>query len=417
LTWEPLIKPNFRQYYISALRKNLLRGFFSIWVLSLVSLQVVGDSGTGPMQLNNSCPPGFEKVDGSCYLRNLYQLYPSLQGAGVGGLKTGLPPFRDGFTPEQIDLGRYLFFDPLLSADSSLSCASCHHPELGFSDGLDRSIGITGEKIKRSSPSLWNVGFLDLLFWDARATTLEEQLPGPLYAADEMGNTEEQLVLDLNNNETYRRLFDEAFGTSGITAPLIYHALAAFESTLISLNSRYDRYAHGYHAALSQTEIEGLNVFRSFVARCAECHTPPLFTNQEIAIIGTPEPEGLPFDEGEGGLTGEPTQRGGFKVPTLRNISSTAPYMHSGRFSDLKETVNFYTKGRGHAVPEGENLSIHWHIWEPNLTEKELDLLVSFLKTLSDESLVPAIPERVPSGLSPIGRNPVSAVNNKGEGR
>jgi cytochrome c peroxidase len=392
-------------------------GFISAWVLCLVSLQVFGNSGDDPILLNGNCPPGFEKVDESCFLRNLYQLYPSLQGAGVGGLKTGLPPNREGFSPEQIDLGRYLFFDPLLSADGSLSCASCHHPDLGFSDGLGRSIGIKGDKVKRSSPSLWNVGFLDILFWDARAETLEEQLLEPLYAADEMGNTEEQLVSDLNNNETYRQLFNDAFGAHAITTSLIYRALAAFESTLISLNSRYDQYAHGYHAALSQTEIDGLNVFRSFVARCAECHTPPLFTNQEIAIIGTPEPDGLPFDEGEGGLTGDPTQRGGFKVPTLRNISSTAPYMHSGRFIDLRETVNFYTKGRGHAVPEGENLSIHWHIWEPNLSDNELDLLVSFLKTLSDESLVPVIPERVPSGLNPVGRNPVSALNNKGESR
>jgi cytochrome c peroxidase len=157
---------------------------------------------------------------------------------------------------------------------------------------------------------------------------------------------------------------------------------------------------------LKQDEIDGLNIFRSFVARCAECHTPPLFTSQQMAIIGTPEPEGLPFDAGEGKLTGDPTQRGGFKVPGLRNIEATAPYMHSGRFANLRDTVEFYTKGRGHAVPENETLSIHWHIWEPELSDRELDLLVIFLKTLTDESLAPAIPERVPSGLNPIGRLP-----------
>ncbi len=358
------------------------------------------------IQLNSDCPPGFEQVTGRCYLRNLYQLYDSLQNAGVGGLKTGLPVIRDGFTPQQIDLGRYLFFDPLLSSDGTLSCGSCHHPDLGFADGRSRSIGVTGEPVKRSAPSLWNVGFLDRLFWDARATTLEEQVQGPLYAVDEMGNSEKQLLASLNASPVYRRLFQDAFQSSRIIAAEVYTAIAAFEASLISLNSRYDQYAHGYHAALTNEEIEGLNIFRSFVARCAECHTPPLFTNQEIAIIGSPEPEGLPFDAGEGELTDEPTQRGGFKIPSLRNIAATAPYMHSGNFADLRDTVSFYTKGRGHAVPENEQLSIHWHIWEPDLADYELDLLVTFLHTLTDESMQPQIPKRVPSGLMPVGEIP-----------
>ena len=143
-------------------------------------------------------------------------------------------------------------------------------------------------------------------------------------------------------------------------------------------------------------------MFRSFVARCAECHTPPAFTNQQIAVLGTPEPEGLPLDPGAQTVTGDPSLRGGFKVPTLRNIAKTAPYMHSGRFATLREAVAFYTGGRGHAVPEGEQLSLHWHIWEPNLTDEELDLLVEFLHTLTDESFMPALPDAVPSGLPPV---------------
>ena len=384
---------------------------FLPWLLIVFQLPASASTGDGrvdsaAIRLSTNCPPGFEQVSGRCQLRNLYQLYDSLQGAGVGGLKTGLPPVREGFTPQQIDLGRYMFFDPILSADGSLSCASCHHPELGFSDGVGRSIGIAGKKVGRSSPSLWNVGFLHHLFWDARAASLEEQAKGPLYAENEMGNSEENLVRDLNAHVVYRRLFNEAFGSEGILPVQVYTALAAFESSLISLNSRYDRYAHGYHQALTRDEIAGLNIFRSFVARCAECHTPPLFTNQQMAIIGTPEPEGLPFDAGEGELTGDPTQRGGFKVPGLRNIEKTAPYMHSGRFGSLRDAVEFYTKGRGHAVSDNEILSIHWHIWEPNLSDLELDLLVIFLKTLTDESLAPMIPKRVPSGLNPIGRIP-----------
>ncbi|MBQ76249.1 MAG: cytochrome-c peroxidase [Gammaproteobacteria bacterium] len=390
----------------SSNRVRLIKWLAAAFLLPTSALTADSRVDSTAIQLSTDCPPGFEQVSGRCHLRSLYQLYESLQDAGVGGLRTGLPAVRDGFTPRQIDLGRYLFFDPIMSANGSLSCATCHHPELGFSDGLGRSIGITGEKVGRSSPSLWNVAFLEHLFWDARAASLEEQVRGPLYAENEMGNTEEKLVADLNANANYRRLFNEAFGDTVIMPVQIYIAITAFESSLISLNSRYDQYAHGYHEALKQDEIDGLNIFRSFVARCAECHTPPLFTSQQMAIIGTPEPEGLPFDAGEGKLTGDPTQRGGFKVPGLRNIEATAPYMHSGRFANLRDTVEFYTKGRGHAVPENETLSIHWHIWEPELSDRELDLLVIFLKTLTDESLAPAIPERVPSGLNPIGRLP-----------
>ncbi|MED5316488.1 MAG: cytochrome-c peroxidase, partial [Candidatus Neomarinimicrobiota bacterium] len=116
----------------------------------------------------------------------MYQQYQSLQNSGVGGLKTGLPSVRDGFSPQQIDLGRYLFFDPALSRDGSLSCASCHNPELGFSDGLTRSVGIGGAEVSRNAPSLWNVSFLKSFFWDARAKTLEEQMTGPLFSDNEM---------------------------------------------------------------------------------------------------------------------------------------------------------------------------------------------------------------------------------------
>ncbi|GGO68260.1 cytochrome-c peroxidase [Bowmanella pacifica] len=354
--------------------------------------------------LSEQCPPSFELRSGQCYLVNRYQFYDSLQDRGVGGTQTGLPAFRDGFSPQQIDLGRYLFFDPLLSKDGSLSCASCHQPALGFADGRARSIGMDGQVVKRAAPSLWNVGFLKKLFWDARASTLEEQALGPLFAADEMANTPQKLLADLTGNAAYPDLFAQAYPGSDapLTLPNVVHALAAFQTSLISLNSRYDRYALGHHGALNEQEIAGMNVYRSFVARCAECHTPPLFTNQQIAVIGTPEPEGMPLDIGAEATFKAAKLKGGFKVPTLRNIVKTAPYMHSGRFDSLRDAVEFYTKGRGHAVPAGVDMQIHWHIWEPKLTEQEIDDIVTFLGALTDESLMPVIPAKVPSGLSPL---------------
>lgn len=362
-------------------------------------------AGDSAFELSQYCPPGFEPVQEACRLRSLYQRYDSLQGAGVGGLKTGLPPWRDGFSPQQIDLGRYLFFDPLLSADHTLSCASCHQPDRGFADGMGRSVGSGGQLSARSAPSLWNVAFLQSLFWDGRASSLEQQMLEPLFSAAEMANSPADLLADLRDSAAYPALFAQAFpghfSEPGASIELgqLYTALSAFQASLISLNSRYDQYAHGYSDALSAREQAGLNVFRSFVARCAECHTPPLFSNQQLAVIGTPEPEGLPFDPGAGPGLDEPSLRGAFRTPGLRNIALTAPYMHSGRFATLREAVAFYTGGRGHAVPADEDLRIHWHIWEPRLTDDELDQLVEFLHTLTDESLKPVSPAAVPSGL------------------
>jgi len=353
-----------------------------------------------------NCPPGFELTDDNlCKLRTPYQQYESERGddAGVGGLKTALPKVRDGFTPQQIDLGRFLFFDPVLSKDGTVSCATCHNPDKGFSDGLKTSVGINRTNLNRAAPSLWNVAFYKKFFWDARATSLEEQMTGPLYSPEEMGTSREQLSKTINEIEAYQELFQQAFPNrkdKQIALAEVYTAIAAFESSLISLNSRYDQYAHGYHQALNKQEIEGLNIFRSFVARCAECHTPPLFTNQQVAVIGLAEPEGKPRDVGAEKTFHDTTLRAAFKVPSLRNIDRTAPYTHSGRFKTVREMIEFYTKGRGHEVPAKEHLRIHWHIWEPNLTNNEMDRLVDFVKTLTDESFKPRVPDQVPSGIA-----------------
>ncbi len=389
----------------------------SIVLATVASLLACGmafadvSDATTRIELRDFCPPGFELTGGNrCELRTLYQNYDSLRYAGVGGPRTGLPEPRDGFSPQQIDLGRYLFFDPLLSGDNTVSCASCHHPDLGFADARPRSRGIGGAEVKRAAPSLWNVAFLRSFFWDGRARSLEEQMQGPLYDAREMGSNPAELLAELKASDEYSRLFREAFPGSEAspTLDMLYTSIVAFQTTLISLNSRYDRYAHGYHDALTDKEKAGMNVFRSFVARCAECHTPPLFTNQQVAVIGVRDPDGIPFDAGAQDVTGNPGLRGGFKVPSLRNVARTAPYMHSGSFAGLREAAEFYTLGRGHALPDDErgHMTVHWHIWEPDLSDDELDRLVDFLKTLTDESFKPQIPDAVPSGLTPIGTTP-----------
>ena len=389
-------------------RANLIKQVYRL--LLLCALVFCSAAASEPVEnpetltLSQRCPASFMlSDDNQCLLRNLYQLYDSLGDHGIGGLKTALPTHRDGFSPQQIDLGRLLFFDPLLSADQSISCASCHNPSQGFSDGLGRSVGIHGQQGARSAPSLWNSAFIKNFFWDARAHSLEEQALSPLFSPQEMGNNPSQLISSLQAIDAYPKLFKQAFpNTEALSLEQIATALAAFQSSLISLNSRYDQYAHGYAEALNQQEIEGLNIFRSFVARCSQCHMPPLFTNQQIAVIGTPEPEGMPRDIGAEKTFDSVKLKGGFKVPSLRNIAETAPYMHSGRFQTLREVAEFYSGGRGHAVPEGEELLLHWHISEPNLNADELDRLVDFMRTLSDTSLLPNIPQSVPSGLKTL---------------
>jgi cytochrome c peroxidase len=364
-------------------------------------------------QLSTRCPPSFELTDGNaCQFRSLYQLYSS--PAGAGGLRVALPALPDGFSPQKIDLGRYLFFDPLLSADHNLSCAHCHRPDLGFADGLARSVVTKAARdtaeprrnilLSRGAPTLWNVGFLRSFFWDGRAHSLVEQAKGPLFAANEMKNSPRQLERDLNNQPTYRHMFAEAFQlqpSEKITYIMALQALSSFESTLISLNSRYDRYAHGDDDALTEAEKRGLNIFRGVTLACSQCHTPPLFANDEVEVTGVPNTPGLPFDAGAGRYVRSHALRGAFKTPTLRNIARTAPYMHAGQFQSLREVVRFYNDRPGHAAPVQEHLQIDWRmaLRRPVLSERDTDDIVAFLLTLTDESMMPAVPHQVPSGL------------------
>lgn len=379
-------------------------------VVTFIASLTAEAAGAAAWQLRDQCPPSFEQLaDRTCELRTLYQLYASADGHG--GLRAQLPPMRQRFTPEQIDLGRYLFFDRALSRDGTTACADCHRPDRGFSDGRARSMTFVDRRdasvqLDRNAPTLWNVGFLQRLFWDGRASTLQDQAKGPLFAADEMANTPQALEAALNASSVYGRLFASAFARDAgpIRTGEVLQALAAFESSLVSFSSRYDRYALGDTTALSDQEIQGYNVFRGFVGRCSQCHIPPLFTDGELAVVGAPAVAGLPYDLGAGRLSDDPALAGAFKVPTLRNVERTAPYFNGGQFKSLEDVLRFYNDTRGHALPAGVALEIHWHIAMPRplLGEDDVAALAAFLRTLTDESLLPARPAAVPSGL-PVG--------------
>lgn len=396
----------------SIMQTSWLPSISRIVLRSLPLMCLWAVTSASALGLSDRCPPSFERVaDGSCELRTLYQAYARIEGHG--GMQTALPPIRQGYTPQQIDLGRFLFFDPLLAADGRRACASCHQPDKGLSDGRARAAGLGDVALTRRTPTLWNVGFATRLFWDGRSATLEDQAAGPLFAADEMGNTPQALLQRLESVPAYRSLFAEAFGRpqrpGSITVAEVSRALAAFQGTLVSLNSRYDRYVHGDRNALSGQELQGMNVFRGFVARCSQCHTPPLFTNNELAVIGSPPAAGLPLDTGAGALNGDPLLRGAFKVPSLRNITKSGPpYFHAGQFATLREAVDFYNARRGHALPRGERQAIHWHVhmMSRKLKRADIDAIVAFLGALEDESLRPEVPTAVPSGLPVAGGAP-----------
>ena len=334
------------------------------------------------------------------------------------GLQKAFPteivqPADNPTTPEKVELGKLLFFDPILSDDNTLSCAHCHHPHLGFSDGLPRSRGRGGKgagrertggiELTRGAPTLWNTVYNHRQFWDGRAAHLEEQARMVITTPEEINADPAELVRELKAIPEYRALFDKAFGGKdgeAITFKNITYALAAFQRTLVSFNSRFDRYAAGDGSALSPQEKRGLKLFLSPKTRCNECHGIPTFANRDFKVIGVPDPKDGPADvakpEAERGRGGGPN--GAFKIPTLRNIALTAPYMHNGVFETLEEVLDFYAGGGGRGLGLDVPLQDD-KIRKFTLTPQEKADLIAFLLALTDESALPEIPKRVPSGL------------------
>jgi parallel beta-helix repeat protein len=314
------------------------------------------------------------------------------------GLQREFPPLNGETTPETAELGRMLFFDPILSKDQKLSCATCHNPSLGFGDGMQ-----TATNLERNSMNLWNVGYEANFFWDGRETTLESQLLTPLHAINEMSASDEETVSRLKAIPSYVELFDKAFGggADSVTIENLQTAIAAFERTLISNDSPFDRYAAGQFDALTAQQRRGLDLFRSASTRCFECHAAPTFGNDNFFVTGVPDLDGQPHDEGRAAVSSDGLD-GAFKAPTLRNVALSAPYMHNGAFATLEEVVDFYAKGGG----ADQGIAVDRHIVPFELTAQDKEDLVAFLYALTDESVMPDVPTSVPSGLPVVEQYP-----------
>jgi cytochrome c peroxidase len=291
-------------------------------------------------------------------------------------------------TAAQIELGKTLFFDRRLSSKQNLSCASCHNPELGFSDGMALGVGGNGNRLGRHSPHLFNLAWSKVLYWDGRASVLEQQALGPIQAKSSMAMDLTELEGRIKAVPAYVEAFKVAFPAADATAEgaeitrvHIGVALGAFERTLISRNSGFDRFIAGKATAMNAEAQHGLELFVG-KANCIACHNGPNFTDESFHNLGRKG-----SDTGRAGITPGPTAQNAFKTPGLRNAALSAPYMHDGSEPTLESVVRFYN--RGGDVPTPDPL-----VRKLDLNEGEIRDLVAFLGALTDPVViqVPQVP-------------------------
>ncbi len=310
-----------------------------------------------------------------------------------------LVPADNLLTVEGVDLGRHLFYEKTLSVDNSISCASCHRQARAFTDGLARAVGVNGAQHPRSAMALGNLLWEPQLTWDGAAPGLEAQARIPLTNAVEMHQPLAASVAKLQAQPRYVALFAKAFGAGPITEDNLLKALAQFVRTLVSGNSRYDRYRRGDRSVLTDDEVRGLQLFLTHPSgtaagrggNCADCHAGDLQTNHTFVNNGLD----LTFtDLGRAVPTGLASDQGKFRIPSLRNIALTAPYMHDGRFATLDDVLAHYNEHIAFGSPNldpnilnGTNSPLG--PGQPlGLTAAEKQQIISFLKTLTDSTFI-----------------------------
>jgi cytochrome c peroxidase len=323
-----------------------------------------------------TAPPGMLLVDGEIV-------------ADIGPMPAYVPqPASNVNYLEKVELGRMLYFDGRLSKGNAISCAFCHNPGTGFADARQFSIGATGSAGGRQAPTVYNSGFNPLQFWDGRAGSLEEQAIGPIHNPIEMAETHATVVPKLAKVKGYQKLFMQVFGT-GVSLQSIADAIAAFERTVVSQNSAFDKYVMGETNAMDESAVRGLELFKG-KARCILCHNGPNFTDNQFHNLGVPQAGILKEDNGRFEVTRLAKDKGAFKTPTLRSIVETAPYMHDGVFRTLDEVLDFYNQGGG------ANPNLDRRIKPLGLTADEKTDLLAFMKALTGAPHNIEIPKKLP---------------------
>ncbi len=309
-------------------------------------------------------------------------------------------PATNPMTEAKVRLGKQLYFDPRLSRDNSISCASCHIPEEAWANHHKTDTGVGGQVGTRNSGTIINAGYMRYQFWDGRAGSLEEQALGPIHNPIEMGETLEHVVAKLNAIPGYLAQFRTVFGTP-VTTDGIAQAIAAFERTIVSSASPYDRYIDGELDAMSPEARHGLELFVG-KAHCLPCHSGPTFSDQSFHNLGVgmDKPEA---DLGRYNVTHDPKDKGRFKTPGLRNVALTYPYLHDGSEATLLDVVELYDKG-GIDNPNLDPLMLPL-----GLSAEEKLALVAFLEALTGPYAKvepPALPPSAPSGATEPPKTP-----------
>lgn len=294
---------------------------------------------------------------------------PGVAWAEIGALPPGPLQGKTDSLQSLLTLGKVLFFDPRISGSEKISCASCHQPELSWTDGKDRSLGHEGSVNKRNSPSLHNVWFYKRLFWDGRSSSLEDQAFAPINSESEMHGDMRELPRKLRRIPGYASLFDAAYGDPAIDPDRIAGALAAFQRTISSRKNRFDRFIEGDKDALASNELRGLHLFRT-KARCMNCHNGPLFSDNDFHNTGF-------GDVGLYHVTHKEEDQGRMKTPSLRDVTYTGPWLHDGSVKDLAEIINRYNK----AADTGSG--IDKRLKPLSLTKNERKDLLAFLHAIS----------------------------------
>lgn len=320
----------------------------------------------------------------------------------IGVLPKIIFPENNPYSEAKKELGKMLFFDPRLSKSKQISCASCHDPELAWGDGRTISYGHNRQTGKRNSPSLLNIGYHSVFFWDGRAASLENQALGPITDPVEMAATETISIKNIKKIKGYKPYFREAFGDEKITIERILKAIATYERTITSKKSKFDSFIDGKSDILTDEEVIGLHLFRT-KARCINCHNTPLFSNQKFHNVGLSY-YGRTFEDlGKYNITHKKEDVGKFKTPSLREIGRTAPYMHNGLMPNLEGIIEMYNAGMPRVKPkENQKNDSLFPVTDPllkklNLTKKEQNALKAFLLTLSSSprrEILPKLPEK-----------------------
>lgn len=313
---------------------------------------------------------------------------PSMLTPYVMQIPAGLPPMNipanNPMTVEGVALGKKLFFDPILSANNTMSCASCHNQKFAFVDSNRRfSVGIDNIAGNRNSMPLFNLGYQKKFFWDGGAADLESQVIGPIENPVEMHENLGRLLTKLNAHAEYPTLFRKVFGGNTITTSMLMKAIAQYERTIISGNSKYDQYKQG-KVQLTDAEMRGMEKFvNDSVGDCAHCHTMGgTFSSFEFRNNGV---DSIYADPGRYRITLIGSDSGKFKTPSLRNIALTAPYMHNGRFTTLQQCLDHYNTGFHY----GPHLDVIMSTNKKNrMTAQDMQDIIAFLNTLTDQSLL-----------------------------